>query len=320
LREDYTGTIPAETWTTITLSRELMDKNYNTYKSASYIIALSLTSATGFAATDQVYIDNIQLLVDSEPTTDVDALMFMASNNMTAYGYKEINANMSATLYRGFYHGNPTEGGGGMTYNDVPYIAYNGNYGAGNYVVVDFTGKNIPQLCFFVKEITNSLIDGKAGLYVHTGMTLPNGDQAAGVHDAGRVTYLGPNKIEYGYVNSTGRVGPQYGYMTNNPVNSPMSVNGLVDGVHYRYVVGIKSAKAGEIVLQQLLINLDTNTEEVRYETKFTGSWITEDYISGNIVMYSRYNVNTTLDKIYPVYSNVTDINNIDKVNEGLNK
>jgi hypothetical protein len=64
---------------------------------------------------------------------------------------------------------------------------------------------------------------------------------------------------------------------------------------------------------------LDTNTEAVRYETTISGSWITADYISGNIVMYSRYNVAITLDKIYAVYEGVSDIYAIDKVSEGLN-
>ena len=40
---------------------------------------------------------------------------------------------------------------------------------------------------------------------------------------------------------------------------------------------------------------------------------------SGNIVMYSRYNVAITLDKIYAVYEGVSDIYAIDKVSEGLN-
>ncbi len=321
IREDYTGTIPEKTWTTITLSRDLINKNYNTYKSKNFSISLSLTSATGFPETDQVYIDNVQLLTDPKATIATEAQTFMTTNNITAYDYKAFNADMSVTLHQGLYQGNLTHGTGGMTYNDVSYIGYNGNYGAGDYVVVDFTGKNVPQFCFFAKEITNSLIDGKAGLLVHTGAALPNGD-AATVHDGGRVTFFGPNKMEYAHVDDQGRIGPQYGYGAGgSTVNSPLSINGLVDGVHYRYVIGIKEAVAGsKIVLQQLLINLDTKEEAARYETTFTGDWITADYISGNIVMYGRYNVAITLDKIYAVYENVSDIYAIDKVSEVLDE
>ena len=204
-----------------------------------------------------------------------------------------------------------------MSDDDVPYLAYNGDYGAGNYVVVDFTGKNVPQFCFFAKEVTSSLLDGKAGIYVHTGMAKENGD-FNDINDGGRVTFLGPNKIEYAHVNNQGRLKSYGRGVDSDPNPSPLSINGLVDGVHYRYVAGIKSAKIGELVIELLLINLDTNTEEVRYETTLTGSWITADYISGNIVMYGRYNVAITLDKIYAVYENVSDIYAIDKVSEVL--
>ena len=155
-------------------------------------------------------------------------------------------------------------------------------------------------------------MDGKAGIYVHTGLAKQNGDYND-ITDGGRVTFFGPNKIEYAHVNNLGRFGIVHG-SADEP--SPLSIRGLKDGVHYRYVVGIKSAQSGKFVLEQLLINLDTNTEEARYETTVTGKWITSDYITGNIVMYGRYNVAITLDKIYAVYENVDNINAIDKVSE----
>ena len=185
-------------------------------------------------------------------------------------------------------------------------------YGAGDYVVVDFMGKNVPQFCFFVQEVTSSLLDGKAGIYVHTGISRQNGDVNNDT-DGGRVTFFGPNKIEYAHVNNLGRFGTVYGSAAEP---SPLSIRGLVDGVRYRYVIGIKSAQSGRFVIEQLLINLDANTQLVHYETSITGAWITADYISGNIVMYGRYNVAIELDKIYAVYEDVLDINAIDKVAE----
>ncbi len=320
LREDYTGSIEAETWTKVTLSRDLMMANYATYRSKSYPIALRLEG--NFAAQTGVYVDNVQLVIEEvNGTVDSEAQAFMTENNITAYGYNSINADMSVSLQKGYYQGNPTHGKTPwMSDDDVPYIAYNGNYGAGSYVVVDFTGKNVPQLCFFAKEVTSSLLDGKAGVYVHTGLVAPNGDIGAGVHDAGRVTFFGPNKIEYRHVDSQGRLGKQFGYMTDNPVNSPLSVNGLVDGVHYRYVIGIKKVESGKFLLDQMLINLDTNTKEVEYlATEIGNGAFTTEYLSGgSIVMYGRYNYAITLDKIYDVYENVSNINDIDKVAEVL--
>lgn len=314
IKQDYTGTIPAETWTTITLSRDLMMKNYETYRTAAYAIALTLEKAGGFSAMDCVYIDNIQLILDTESTIASEAQTFMTANGITAYAYDSINADMSASLKTGYYQGRPEFGTQLMSDDDVPYIAYNGSYGAGDYVVVDFTGKNVPQFCFFVKEVTSSLLDGKAGFYVHTGIAKQNGEYNDAT-DGGRVTFFGPNKIEYAHVNNLGRLDKVYG-SASDP--SPLSINGLVDGVHYRYVIGIKSAQNGSFVLQQLLLDLDTNKEVVRYETTISRGWVTEDYISGNIVMYGRYNVAITLDNIYAVYENVSDINAIDKVSEVL--
>ena len=315
LREDYTGTVPAETWTKISLSRELMMKNFETYRNTLYSIALTLETDGGFSALDCVYIDNIQLIMDSDGVIADEAQSFMADNNITAYAYNSINADMSVSLKTSYYQGKPDYASTQrMSDDDVSYVAYNGNYGAGDYVVVDFTGKNVPQFCFFAKEVTSSLLDGKAGIYVHTGISKQNGDYNDGT-DGGRVTFFGPNKIEYAHVNNLGRFGTVYGSAAEP---SPLSIRGLEDGVHYRYVIGIKSAQSGKFVIEQLLINLDTNTEAAHYETTITGAWITADYISGNIVMYGRYNVAITLDKIYAVYQGVSDINAIDKVSEAI--
>ncbi|MBQ8429366.1 MAG: hypothetical protein IJX30_04660 [Clostridia bacterium] len=312
LLQDYTGEIPAETWTQLTITRELCMANFDIYKAQTFALALVLTpSEEGekFLARDSVYVDNIQLLInENKATISENAKAWMDENGVEAYGYDSINDDLQATLYAGTY----SKEWYNITNDDVPYIAYNGSYGAGSYVVADFTGKNVPQMAFFVKEITSSLTDGKAGIYVHTGMVKKNGQQVS-PHDGGRVTFMGPNKIEYCRPDADGRFS-NYGYQTNSPINSPLSINGLEDGVHYRYIAGIKSAKAGEIVIELLLINLDTSKEVVRYETKITGDWITADYISGSIVMYSRYNQAITLDKIYKVYTGVSSAYDIDLV------
>ena len=315
LKEDYTGTIPAEKWTTVTLTRDLMMKNYGTYGAQSYAIALTLVGS--FAAQTGVYVDNVQLVLDTaEGTVASEAQTFMTANNITAHAYNSINADMSVSLQKGYYQGKPTHGlKPWMSDDDVPYVAYNGTYGAGDYVVVDFTGKNIPQLCFFAKEITSSLLDGKAGVYVHTGMVNPNGENVA-LHDSRRVTFFGPNKIEYGHIDNLGRLNGYLGYNNTAGSESPFSINQLQDGVHYRYVIGVKSVQVGKVTFELMLINLDTNTR-VDYKTyEGSNAAFTNNYLSGNIVMYGRYNVAITLDKVYAVYEDVSDIYQIDKVSE----
>ena len=102
-----------------------------------------------------------------------------------------------------------------------------------------------------------------------------------------------------------------------------MSIRGLQDGVHYRYVIGIKTAceegtTKGRIVLDLLLLNLDTNEEVVRYEWSEATEGLKTLIDGGSIVMYGRYNMPITLDKIYAVYTGVTDVYSIDKVTEVL--
>ncbi len=316
--QDYTGTIPAETWTTLTVTRDLCMRNFDVYKSAGYSLAIQLTPEEKFVPRECVYIDNIQILLDEvEVSIEDGAKTFMDENDITAYGYQTISDDMSVTLYGGMYQKEWYT----IKNDDVPYLAYNGNYGAGSYVAVDFTGKNIPQLCFFAQEVTSSLTDGKAGLYVHTGMVKKNGELVS-PHDSGRITFFGPNKMEYCRPDADGRVGHQ-GYQTNKEgavitEASPLSIAALEDGVHYRYVAGIKSATEGRIELELLLINLDTNEEVVKYDMVITGNWITAEYLSGSIVMYSRYNQAITLDKVYAVYTNVSSVYDVDAVSEIL--
>ena len=314
IKMDYTGAVAAETWTKITLTRELYLANSASYSGCAYALAVSFYLAgEELPAQTSIYIDNIRLVVNDNVQTVTDiAKAFLAANNITLYAHQSVNDDLQVQLYKGTYQGEAYA----LKNDDVPYVAYNGNYGAGSYVAVDFTGKNLPQLCFFVKDISPSLIDGLAGVYIHNGIIKNDGTYRSDT-DAGRVTFLGPNKVEYKTVDADGRYSGQFGGK-DNP--SPMSERGLQDGVHYRYVVGVKSATVGKVVLELLLINLDTKTEVQRYEKELKDSAFTAEFCTGNIVMYGKYNVAIKLDKIYTVYQNVTDVDEIDVVQSVIGK
>ena len=311
--KDYTGTVAAKTWTKITLTRELYLANSTSYQSQAYALAISFYGEKEFAANTSIYLDNIQLVVE-EYTQSVSeqAKAFLEANNISLYGHKTVDDKLQVQLYKGMYQGEAYE----LKNDDVPYVAYNGNYGVGSYVVVDFTGKNLPQLCFFSQEITGSLLDGLPGVYIHNGIIKNDGKYRSDT-DAGRVTFLGPNKVEYRTFESTGRYSGQFGDASNP---SPMSERGLQDGVHYRYVIGVKAAQAsvgdtaGKVLLQLMLINLDTNSVVVSYSKELTDIAFTSEFLSGNIVMYGKYNVAICLDKIYEVKTNVVDIEDVDLV------
>ena len=314
IKMDYTGSVAAETWTKITVTRELYLTNSDSYSGCAYALAISFyVEGEELPAQTSFYLDNIQIITTdaTQSVTDV-AKAFLATNNMTAYGCQSINDDLQVQFYKGMYQGEAWA----MKNDDVPYVAYNGNYGVGTYVAVDFTGKNLPQLCFFAKEITPSLLDGLAGVYIHNGIIKNNGAYRSDT-DAGRVTFFGPNKVEYKKVDAEGRYSGQFG-SADSP--SPMSERGLQDGVRYRYVIGVKSAQIangetkGKVVLQLMLINLDTKTVVADYSKELSDIAFTTEYLSGNVVMYGKYNVAITLDKIYPIYQNVADIDDIDLV------
>lgn len=317
---DYTGAVAAETWTSIKITRELYLLNSASYASYDYALAISFyMEGEECPAGTSIYIDNIRLIAsDYTQTLTQTAKAFLQENNMEAYGYEYINDDLQVKFFKGSYQGEAWA----MKNDDVPYISYNGNYGVGNYVAVDFTGKNLPQFCFFVKDVTPSLLDGLAGVYIHNGMIKNDGEYRSDT-DAGRVTFLGPNKVEYKRVDDNGRYSGQFG-SKDDP--SPMSERGLKDGVRYRYVIGVKSATAaegdamGKVVLQLMLINLDAKTVLADYQKELSDKAFTQKYLSGNIVMYGKYNVAITLDKIYAIYQNVSDIDDIDVVKSALAK
>ena len=329
IKLDYTGSVPAETWTKLTITREMYMRNSDVYNGKGYCLVLSFTPTEGkFLSREAIYIDNVQLLVSAaEPEISNKAQAFLTENNVTLHGAQAVSDDMQIQLQEGYYQKNWYE----ITNDDVPYVAYNGNYGAGTYVVVDFTGKNVPQIALFVDKVTSSLTDGNEGLYIHTGMIKKNGDLVSDT-DGGRITFLGPNKIEFARPDAEGRVGKQFGtkaYQTDGTTDSagttvsPLSIRGLEDGVHYRYVVGIKTVKEesttkGRIVLDIMLINLDTKQEVVRYEWSEATVALHDLIDGGNIVMYGRYNTAITLDKIYPVYTKIGSIYAIDLVTNAL--
>ena len=319
----YEGEIAKETWTKFTITRELYEKNSNTYANSSFRIALAFYADEQMADKTALYIDNIKLVAgDYSQTITAGGQAFLDANNISVYEYELVDDNAQVKLHHGFYQGYAHT----MKNDDVPYVSYNGNYGAKSYVVFDFTGKNVPQIGFFVKNTTSSLIDKKAGVIASPGFTKPDGTEYSAIDNA-RVTFLGPNKVEYARYDADGRYSGQFGVPGGTAANdietiertkSPLSIRGLVDGVHYRYVVGIKSASVGSVTLEFLLINLDTGAK-VDYQTKaLTDTAFTADYITGNIVLYGRYYTPITLDRIYPAYTNVSDIYAIDKVAEIL--
>ena len=195
-------------------------------------------------------------------------------------------------------------------YVDQAYFGIEGEYGLDNYIVFDFTGKNMPEVAFFAKNYNNSMYaegTSKQGIVVVTGIT----------------DYTGENTIQVNSDKPTGKViNYDFPYMIQSAANgafcqdahaeSKLGRENLVDNTHYRVIMGFTAYGENAIELKWCLYNLDTNTivEEGAMHTWnfFTGSNaqvgnMTINDLVGSIVLYGKFGTSCTIDKLYGVES-----------------
>ena len=213
-----------------------------------------------------------------------------------------------------------------------PYIAYDGEFGIGSYVKVDFTGKNMPIFSFFRDEYSSSLFDGSKGI-VFTG-GLKNNNGAIGHPTLSKNgTLYGPNMLNKPD-EAFGADFRDTAYIADSAHIEggahPISLEALQDGTRYRMIIGfsgIDKTTAGHLftkeptesvrlTLQCILIDLDNR----QVATKFTMHTYAlqaldfenvipvdvedNEYFKGSIVLYGNYGARTVLDAIYPIITN----------------
>lgn len=226
-----------------------------------------------------------------------EAETFMKDNDVVAYGYDEMTADMGVTFDAGFSRG------GNNNRQNVPYFAFEGDYGAGNYVKIDFTGNNLPKIAFFSQEIKHMLNDGYRGLYVGNGHWH---EWKKWQYDADGFTVYGPNKVPSGNFSSTGKDVLWY--------DGGADIAGKKlekdPDAKYQYLTGFAETKdasqvaEGETpycILEAILYNRESY--EIVYECtqKIESEDFYDGYFSGNIVAYANFGYETTFDKIYPL-------------------
>ena len=182
----------------------------------------------------------------------------------------------------------------------------NGDYNLDDYVAFDFTGKNMPEIAFFAKNYNNSMYaegTSKQGIVVVTGITTWDGQLGSGVNSNG-------TQINYGfpYMIQSATDG---GFCQGAFANSALGRANLVDGTHYRVIMGF-TGSGSAITLNWCLYNLDTSTvvEQSSMTTWnfFTGSNaqvgnMTINDLSGSIVLYGKFGTTCTIDKLHGVKS-----------------
>ena len=201
---------------------------------------------------------------------------------------------------------NYTKGQNNGGYVNQAYLGFDGNYGLDNYIVFDFTGKNLPEIAFFANNYNDSMYaDGtsKQGIVVVTGITTWNGGLDSGVNGNG-------TQINYGhpYMIQDAANG---GFCQGAFADSALGRANLVDGTHYRVIMGF-TGSGSAITLNWCLYNLDTSevVEQSSMTTWnfFTGSNeqvgnMTINDLSGSIVLYGKFGTTCTIDAIHGVQS-----------------
>ena len=204
------------------------------------------------------------------------------------------------------------------------YLAFDGNYGVNTYIAFDFTGKNMPEVAFFAKNYNNSMYANgtfKQGIVVYTGITTWDGKDATLTQDRENGTYL---NYGFPYMLQDAANG---GFVRDSFRTSALGRANLVDGKQYRVVMGFEgknSEGTNGITLHWYLYDVAAGTmvEQSSMETWnfFTGSNAQVGNmkvadLAGSIVLYGKFGVDCTIDKVWGVYENTTLANVADGIN-----
>ena len=200
------------------------------------------------------------------------------------------------------------------------YVAFDGNYGFNDYIVLDFTGKNMPEIMFFANNYDTSMYysEGKQGIVVASGITLYNGTTGSAQTNNTKVGVSGPFGAYY-----EGAAAPHGGNMMSD-FSAQLARENLVDGVQYRIIMGFVN-NGTTFTLKYYLYNL---TDGVVVENLSKDSWafftgtndavnsMTLEGFSGSIVLYGKFQTTCTIDKVWGVFEDTT----IAEITEQINK
>lgn len=162
---------------------------------------------------------------------------------------------------------------GSVRAKESGYVAFEGDYGTGTYVEFEFTGNNMPQLCFFADEINGWITCGNDnGINPSTGKNqgfmILNGIVANTTTEecfTDRVMAYGMYRMYYGTSAHSMTLINQNIY--DNPENENQKVAGLLSqdalianpAASYRMVIGTHADAEGVLYLDIYLFNASTN-------------------------------------------------------------
>ena len=250
----------------------------------------------------------VSISINVSADFDLAKLAYFKQNGITLNNPTAVSANGTVTLPASVYSGATTK---------YPYVAFNGangeGYCDGYFVETDFYGKGMPHVLFFADKVTDSYTDKNNGILIANGFVDLN---EKFLYGAGGLTVYAPKKAESGAVNGAGR-------LDIRGATQAAGVEKLACDVNYRLIIGITGAQTGtgadgKFTLHVLLVNLDDNSEVLRYKQELNLGSTTEattsktfenGYFKGSIVLYSPNWYGTSLKVSLPrSASSVDDI------------
>ena len=242
---------------------------------------------------------------------------WITTNNMNLHGVATITEDKKVVLDAGtMLEGASVTGPNPGTLINQSYVAFNGEYSFNDFLVLDFTGKNMPEVAFFAQNYNNSMYyqdGGKSGIVFTNGITNYNGEIATGVLGDGKYVNIDSPRMVENPNDSW--------YKMGGNVDSKLARANLKDGVKYRVIIWYETGSdhgANGIKIKWRLYDRETNTllEEKAIHTYafYNGgthsggkvSGMTHADLKGAIVLYGKFGVGLTIDKLWGVYEDTT--------------
>jgi hypothetical protein len=198
----------------------------------------------------------------------------------------------------------------------MSYLAFEGQYGLGDFVVVEFTGDNMPTFSFFNDELINTVFrhaqntpSQNKGLVINNGWRYNDG-RYVDTNVSSILTVYGPNKAFF-----PGRTYEDKGWFQLEAEGTEAlgSYNSLRKdpNAKYRLAVGVVAGNATSVTIAVYFVNLDTGAVVIN-DTFTISGWaydkcnFPEGYFTGSIGLYGAHGKETVLDKVYGIEKGTT--------------
>ncbi len=188
---------------------------------------------------------------------------------------------------------------------DSAYVAVEGEYGVGTYIDVEFTGNNMPYVCFFADEINGNLgANGGQGVIFFNGVMNNSSDvdsstglpKESAYWRGGQLIAYGPNRMKStNYAHNGDMNWFAKGYESGNILDAGIyraTQMGLRENPNTKYKMTIGTYDADGILgIDFKLVEVETGATicQVKQPTRAGYTISTSDIEPGNIIFYANF-------------------------------